>query len=178
MMSLFYATVGIGFRIGELGRVGGPVLTVIGVTLAVHLAVTFAGCRVWNSLVSARQTQIRSTERGAGGMGGDPATSGTLLSDLDASGADRNADMMVDVDTLVVASNACVGGAATAAQMASAITAERGSRYSGNRSSSSSSATGGGAGLALAASAAGILGYVIGTPLGLSVAKLLHFSRP
>jgi uncharacterized membrane protein len=49
-------------------------------------------------------------------------------------------------------SNACVGGSATAAQMAAAM----------SRSD-----------LVLAASAVGTLGYTIGTPIGLALAKLL-----
>ena len=59
------------------------------------------------------------------------------------------------VDTAVVASNACVGGAATAAQMAASFGAKGGT-------------------LAVAAGAAGTVGYLVGTPLGLSLAATLR----
>ena len=58
-------------------------------------------------------------------------------------------------------SNACVGGAATAAQMASTLTQRAG-----------------GVNLIIAASTMGTLGYMIGTPIGLYLAKLTSYAAP
>ena len=60
----------------------------------------------------------------------------------------------IDVDTAVIASNACVGGASTAASMVASL---RGSDPD----------------LPWLGSLAGVVGYVIGTPLGLALARSL-----
>jgi hypothetical protein len=101
------------------------VLAVIGTLLAVHLAVLLALAAAWNA-AAARWPPLRAL----GGVG-------------------------IDIDTAVVASNACVGGAATAAQMAASFGAKGGT-------------------LAVAAGAAGTVGYLVGTPLGLSLAATLR----
>ena len=63
------------------------------------------------------------------------------------------------MDTALIASNACVGGASTAASMAAAL---RGADPD----------------LPWLGSLAGVLGYVVGTPLGLGLARGLGVPMP
>lgn len=64
---------------------------------------------------------------------------------------------LINVDTAVIASNACVGGASTATAMAASFTSADSD-------------------LPFLGSVAGLIGYVIGTPLGLLVARMLRAS--
>ena len=59
---------------------------------------------------------------------------------------------LIDIDTAVVASNACVGGASTAASMASTLLRPD---------------------LMLHATVVGVIGYIIGTPIGLQLRRFL-----
>lgn len=61
----------------------------------------------------------------------------------------------ITVDTAIIASNACVGGASTAASMAAGL-------------------PGADPALPLLGSLAGLIGYTLGTPLGLALARLLN----
>jgi uncharacterized membrane protein len=92
--------------------------------LCIHLLVMFAGRAFWN----ASLTRLRSSREDV-------------------------AARAIDVDTLLVASNACAGGAATAASMAAQF----------QRTD-----------LTIPATLAGVLGYVIGTPAGLSIGRFLQ----
>lgn len=76
MLTLFYASIGIGARMGELPSVGGPVLAVICTLLVVHLSVTLLLSLLWNGYMRRHHEGTRLT---------------------------------IDIDTVVVASNACVG---------------------------------------------------------------------
>ena len=96
MLSLFYATIGIGARMSELPSVGRPLLTIIGTLLGVHFTTLLLLSSLWNMCVR-RWVQW------------NPKTTSSPLA------------IIIDVDTAVIASNACVGGAATAAQMAAAF---------------------------------------------------------
>ena len=57
----------------------------------------------------------------------------------------------LDAETVIIASNVCIGGASTASSMASSLEPR----------------------LVVPASIVGVLGYIIGTPIGLSAAKSL-----
>ena len=59
----------------------------------------------------------------------------------------------IDADTAIVASNVCIGGASTASAMAFSIAQPA---------------------LVVPASILGVVGYLLGTPLGLAVFKRLH----
>ena len=97
MLSMFYATIGIGARINELPSVGRPLLTIIGTLLGVHFTTLLVLSSLWN-------------------MGIRRWTASTTQSTVNHPFA-----VIIDVDTAVIASNACVGGAATAAQMAASF---------------------------------------------------------
>ena len=96
MLSMFYATIGVGARMNELPSVGLPLLTIIGTLLGVHFTTLLFLSSLWNMGVR-RWTQW----------------TGSTISHPFA--------VIIDVDTAVIASNACVGGAATAAQMAASF---------------------------------------------------------
>jgi len=64
----------------------------------------------------------------------------------------KESNLIIDIDTVIIASNACVGGASTAAAMASSI----------NRID-----------LILYGSTFGIIGYIIGTHIGLLLFKMI-----
>ena len=113
-LATFYACIGLGCRVQEVGAVGLPVVLLMATTLVVHLAVVLGCSWAWNSAGLRRIT----------------------------------------VDTAVIASNACVGGAATAASMAAGM-------------------PGADPALPLLGSIAGLLGYALGTPLGLALARYL-----
>ena len=74
---------------------------------------------------------------------------------LHAGPGQDQAGRRISLDTAIVASNACVGGAATAASMAASM-------------------PGADPDLPLLGSIAGIIGYIVGTPLGLTVARILR----
>ena len=71
----------------------------------------------------------------------------------------RDSSNAIDVDTAIIASNACVGGASTAASMAAGL-----------KNSDPN--------LPMLGSLAGVLGYVVGTPLGLALAASLKVPLP
>eukprot|EP01038_Epipyxis_sp_PR26KG_P007471 gene7471-10184_t len=66
----------------------------------------------------------------------------------------NNKSLLLDLDTLLISSNACVGGASTAASMAASFKR---------------------ADLVLSASFIGVIGYIIGTPIGLQLFKFLKY---
>ena len=76
---------------------------------------------------------------------------GSKLLNLVVSKCGSNSISPIDIDSAMVASNAAVGGAATAASYASMIGRQD---------------------LVVSASVVGILGYTMGTPLGLYLAKI------
>eukprot|EP01041_Mallomonas_annulata_P003286 gene3286-6510_t len=132
MMSLFYATVGLNTNAQQLLELGGPMMLMISFILTIHLLITFGGSYIWNnnmwfvrSMSTYSEKSIQNTQK---------------------------SDLCIDLDTAVLASNACVGGASTAAAMAASI---------------------GRTDLALSATSAGILGSVIGTQAGLLLHKTL-----
>ena len=172
MMGLFYSTIGLGFRFNEIRTIWGPIGTLIGLTLSCHLFVLLGGSLVWNSSMRfAHRHFFLSKEVGK---------------NTDIADENRLDDYLIHLDTALVArydfssientrnvpipnsspylisfllrtfSNACVGGAATAAQMASTMPQKPG-----------------GINLVLAASTMGTLGYLIGTPIGLYLGRIL-----
>ena len=82
-----------------------------------------------------------------------------LLGSWAWNGACRDSSIKIDVDTAIIASNACVGGASTAASMAAGL-----------KNSDPD--------LPWLGSLAGVLGYVVGTPLGLALAASLKVPLP
>ena len=96
MLSMFYATIGIGARMNELPSVGRPLLTIIGTLLGIHFTTLLTLSGLWNMGVRQLTQPTRSS-------------------------VVHPFAVIIDVDTAVIASNACVGGAATAAQMAASF---------------------------------------------------------
>ncbi len=113
-LSIFYAILGGGLQFNDL-VVGIPILSLISLTLLIHLGIMFISRLLWNNYFPKHQ---------------------------------------IDIDNLIISSNACIGGAATSAGMASQI---------------------GRNDLTIIASSLGILGYVIGTHIGLNCIKYMKY---
>ena len=128
-MSIFYASIGMSCTLVEVSAAGSSILATVFTLLSMHLLFTFAG------------TVVVSRQKGRRGR----------LGAVDDHGDDAALD--IDMDVVVLASNAAVGGSATAAAMATAI---------------------GRADLVLPASLCGVLGYIVGTPVGRLVASLVQ----
>ena len=150
-MAAFYACIGLGCRAQDAAAVGPVVLALMGLTLAVHLAVLLGGSWLYNAAAARLRLRLGPRLRPRlGSRGSGDSASGDSASDRSASGWTR----AIDVDTAVIASNACVGGASTAASMAATL-------------------KGADPDLPWLGSLAGVVGYVIGTPLGLALARSL-----
>jgi uncharacterized membrane protein len=67
------------------------------------------------------------------------------------SSVNSTSSLMVDADDVIIASNVCIGGASTASSMASGLEPN----------------------LVVPASIVGVLGYIVGTPIGLAAARAL-----
>lgn len=111
-LSIFYSILGGGLQLNDL-VVGIPILSLITLTLAIHLGIMFVSRFLWNYYFPKQR---------------------------------------IDVDSLIISSNACIGGAATSAGMAAQI---------------------GRNDLTIIASSLGILGYIIGTHIGLFCIKFM-----
>lgn len=124
LFALFFAAIGAGASLSHLLLSGPAVFLLMGLALLAHLGTTAVALRLHNAAVA------RS------GSGGD----------------DARGDACVGVDEMVIASNANIGGPATAAAMAASI---------------------GRPDLVLAATATGTLGYSLATWLGVAVYRWL-----
>ena len=111
-LSIFYSILGGGLQLNDL-VVGIPILSLITLTLAIHLGIMFLSRFLWNYYFPKQK---------------------------------------IDLDSLIISSNACIGGAATSAGMAAQI---------------------GRNDLTIIASSLGILGYIIGTHIGLFCIKFM-----
>jgi len=111
-LSIFYSILGGGLQLNDL-VVGIPILSLITLTLAIHLGIMFLSQFLWNYYFPKQK---------------------------------------IDLDSLIISSNACIGGAATSAGMAAQI---------------------GRNDLTIIASSLGILGYIIGTHIGLFCIKFM-----
>lgn len=123
LFNLFFGSIGAGATPGPLVAAGPAVLGLMSVTLAVHLSTCLLAMRALNRLLLRR----RGPQEGGSGGG-------------------------VGMEELIVASNANIGGPATAAALAGAI----------NRPD-----------LVLPATAMGTVGYALATGLGVGLFKLL-----
>lgn len=132
MLSLFYATIGIEAGLFEIYKVGLPMLILIVTALFVHITVVIAGSWCWNRMI-------------------DKIMKKPNFDVLDIENISYR-KYLIDIDTAVVASNACIGGASTAASMASTL---------------------GRSDIVLHATIVGVIGYLIGTPIGLHLNKAL-----
>eukprot|EP01036_Dinobryon_divergens_P025126 gene25126-33644_t len=132
LLLLFYSTLGLQTNLTQLAAIAAksPLPLIFGTMLSVHLAVIVLGSYLWNAAVRVLLSWKYLKE------GNDLKMKKALL-------------WQIDLDSMLLASNACVGGSATAASMAV------------------------GSGpicrpdLVLSASFAGIIGYMLGTPLAL-----------
>jgi len=140
MFSLFYATIGCGTSCQQILQLGAPLFLLVSVTLLVHMFFILAGSIVWNKACTAVHGLFRGDKED------DKASRSRLLS-----------PWHIDLDTAVLASNACVGGASTAAAMAGCLSRPD---------------------LVLPATTAGILGSVIGTQTGLQLHRSLSLRLP
>ena len=132
MLSLFYATIGIEAGLFEIYKVGLPMLVLIVTALFIHITVVIAGSWCWNKLVAKVMKKPN-------------------FDVLDIENISYR-KFLIDIDTAVVASNACIGGASTAASMASTL---------------------GRSDIVLHATIVGVIGYLIGTPIGLQLNRAL-----
>jgi uncharacterized membrane protein len=128
-MAAFYVLIGLGCRAQDVLAVGPAVIILVVTTLVVHLASVLGGSWAYNKFYASRG----ATTDGQGGN--------------------------IDVDTAVIASNACVGGSSTAASMAAAF-------------------PGADASLPFLGSAVGVIGYLVGTPLALALARSIGAGLP
>lgn len=124
-LSMFYAVIGFSTNMQQILQLGPPLLVLMLTTLAVHLSVTIGSALLWNRALSGLRSR-----RGEGGV----------------------SPLHVDLDTAVVASNACIGGASTAAAMASCLPRTD---------------------LVVPATASGVLGSLVGTHIGLLLYRRL-----
>lgn len=124
MLCLFYAIIGLDCKLQELAHVGFPILKLMTTMLATHFGVIVALSFTWNRILAFIASR-RSTSGGG--------------------------NLELDAETVIIASNVCIGGASTASSMASTL-----DPY-----------------LVVPASIVGVLGYCIGTPIGLTAAKAL-----
>ncbi|KAJ1436500.1 hypothetical protein B484DRAFT_416855 [Ochromonadaceae sp. CCMP2298] len=151
----FYLVLGLQANYPHIIALGVPAIGLFTTILGTHLTFLFVAAALWNKSVQwvFRPGGLFVTGLWCGGLGcrgdvGDERYRGERAQRLERL-------LHIDVDTLLIASNACVGGAATAASMAGA--SDPASTYE----------------LILSASVVGILGYLIGTPIALSAARLL-----
>ena len=131
LMAAFYVLIGLNCRAQDVLAVGPAVVILVVATLVVHLASVLGGSWAYNKFYASRGRG--ATAEGQGGA--------------------------IDVDTAVIASNACVGGSSTAASMAAAF-------------------SGADASLPFLGSAAGVIGYLVGTPLALALARSIGAGLP
>ena len=124
LVCMFYSIVGLSSGLGEFASVGTTLLLLITSILTIHLFVLLIGSKLFNM----------------------------ILAKFGGGGNNMSQQMpFIDIDSAIVASNAAIGGPATAASYASMI---------------------GRPDLVVSASLAGILGYLIGSPLGLYLSRL------
>mmetsp|Transcript_6099 Transcript_6099/g.6248 ORF Transcript_6099/g.6248 Transcript_6099/m.6248 type:complete len:479 (-) Transcript_6099:635-2071(-) len=158
MMSLFYTTIGLTFKFEAVSK---PVCILMGVTLATHLVFIFAGSLLYNSfigrLVNKRILRFDRELRKGNSSGNFTEEFDSKTNIFFSEEITEDNEYLINLDTAIIASNACVGGAGTAAQMASTMAHKKG-----------------GINLVVAASSIGTLGYLIGTPIGLALAKVLR----
>jgi len=156
MLTLFYIIIGTSSKLTDIITVGPPAIILISVALVTHLSVLGLSSHGWNLLVRRMF----------------PRFSSTLTIDVDTAVIARYLYMymklllyeylyiLVNYSIYITFysynySNACVGGSSTAANMANSI-----SRFD----------------LIFPATVAGLFGYILGTPLGLSLSRILKIN--
>ena len=134
---IFFASLGYSANILETASLYGPALFTFGaIALLVHIAVTFVGCMVWNQIILHKNATSTSP------------TSNTTTNYLS----------QLTLQDVMIASNAAIGGPATAAS------------FAGSFPNSWLRRT-----LVISATLWGVVGYAIGTTVGVNLTrKLLH----
>ena len=129
MLCLFYAIIGLDCQLQELTHVGIHILKLMTTMLLTHFGTIVALSCTWTRLLTFVNSKRR---RGS-------------------AGRLEGGSLKLDAETVIIASNVCIGGASTASSMASSL-----DPY-----------------LVVPSSIVGVLGYCIGTPIGLSAARAL-----
>jgi len=133
---IFFASLGYSANILETASLYGPALLTFGaIALFVHIAVTFVGCMVWNQII------IKNTSK-------------------TPNNNNNNTLLQLTLQDVFIASNAAIGGPATAAS------------FAGSFPNSWLRRT-----LVISATLWGVVGYAIGTTIGVNLTRKLLLGR-
>lgn len=139
---LFFASLGYSANVVQAAPLYGPASLLFGsVALLFHIVVTFVGCWIWNQLLLLLFTQKLSWKTKTG-----------------THDTKKDETTLLTLEDILVASNAAIGGPATAASFAGSFT---------HISDAVRNA------LIIAGTFYGVFGYAIGTSIGVSLTRIL-----
>lgn len=122
MLYTFFAAVGASARIDTLTSAGPAVLAFTAITLVVHVTVLSFGAAAANRLKKSLSTSSHRVELSAGRTRNQEDTpQGAEKAALGGGSSSSSSNDAIELDEILVASNANIGGAATAASFAGLI---------------------------------------------------------